>query len=56
MKKSKKEKPRPRFYCAKCGLLWVSCKTECIKCDIPGEPLNEGAEKLIRKMIDDKVV
>lgn len=49
MKKSKKAKPRPRFVCEKCGMLWVSCEPVCILCGVIGKPLNEGAEKLIRK-------
>lgn len=52
MKKSKKEKPRPRFWCEKCGAMWVSSEKkyiDCLKCGIPGTPLNEGAEKVIKK-------
>lgn len=55
MKKSKKDKPRPRFYCAKCGLRWVSCEPLCVICRVSGEPLNEGAEKLIKKTFADNV-
>jgi len=53
MKKSKKEKPRPRCFCEKCGQVWVSSEkkyTECICCEIPAKPLNEGAEKLLNKL------
>lgn len=53
MKKSKKEKPRPRWYCIKCGMVWVSGEkkyVECILCGIAGEPLNEGADKILNKL------
>lgn len=56
MKKSKKDKPRPRWHCEKCDMYWVSCDPVCIICDRHAKPLNEDAEKLIRKMIDDKIV
>ena len=32
--------------------MWVSSEKkymECIRCEIPGTPLNEGAEKMLRK-------
>lgn len=50
MKKSKKMKPRPRWLCGKCGMLWVNCEPVCIICGVTGKPLNEGAEKLIAKL------
>lgn len=53
MKKSKKEKPRPRWYCERCGMLWVSCEPVCILCGIGGKPLNEGAEKILKKVRSD---
>ena len=49
MKKSKKEKPRPRFVCERCGMLWVSCEQVCVICGITGKPLNEGATKILNK-------
>lgn len=49
MKKSKKEKPRPRFLCEKCGMLWVNCDPVCILCKTIGTPLNESADKVIKK-------
>ena len=49
MKKSKKEKLRPRFVCERCGAMWVSHKDICIICDIVGAPLNADAEKVIEK-------
>jgi hypothetical protein len=52
MKKSKKDKPRPRWYCEKCGMMWVSAEKkyiDCILCGTAGEPLNESAEKMLRK-------
>lgn len=45
----KTPKTRPRFKCAHCGLLWVSLEPKCMICKTLGEPLNEGAEKLIKK-------
>lgn len=59
MKKSKKDKPRPRWYCTKCGSIWVSAEKkyiDCILCGTAGEPLNESAEKMIRKTNDEKIV
>ena len=50
MKNSKKNKPRPRWLCGKCGMLWVNCEPVCIICGVVGKPLNEGAEKLIAKL------
>lgn len=49
MKQSKKNKPRPKFICLKCKLSWVSCEPICMLCKTFGEPLNEEAEKLLRK-------
>lgn len=49
MSKKKKSQPRPRFVCRKCGMLWVCCDPVCILCGVPGEPLNEGAEKVLTK-------
>jgi rubrerythrin len=49
MKKSKKNTPRPRWHCRKCGMLWVNHDPVCIICKIPGTPLNEGAEKVLNK-------
>ena len=57
MKKSKKGKPRPCFRCETCGALWVTGEkkyTDCLRCKMPGKPLNEGAEKLLRKKADDE--
>jgi hypothetical protein len=56
MKKSKRIKPRPCWKCEKCGMRWVNCDPVCIICGIPGRALNEGAEKLIRKMNDENIV
>ena len=59
MKKSKKEKPRPRWYCERCGQMWVSSEKkymECICCEIPGTPLNEGAEKILKKASNDEEI
>ena len=53
MKKSKKEKPRPRWCCEKCGMVWVNCEPICILCRIEGKPLNEGAEKILKKVRSD---
>lgn len=47
--KSKKNKPRPRWLCPKCGMYWVNCEPICIICDIYGKPMNEGAEKIMSK-------
>lgn len=55
MKKSKKNTPRlragtrPRWFCGKCGMLWVNCEPICIICGVVGKPLNEGAEKILNK-------
>lgn len=49
MKKSKKNTPRPRWYCPKCKMLWVNCEPVCIICGVYGTALNESAEKLLRK-------
>lgn len=56
MKKSKKNSPRPRWQCKKCGAVWVSCGPVCIICGSVGIPLNGGAEKLIRKMDNESIV
>ena len=54
MSKKKKNQPRPRFKCYRCGLLWVSDSDPiCWLCHIPGTPLNEGAEKIIKKRSED---
>lgn len=53
MKKSKKAKPRPRWHCEKCDMYWVSCDPVCIICDRYGKPLNEGAEKILKKVRSD---
>jgi hypothetical protein len=49
MSKKKKNQARPRFFCRACGLMWVSCEPMCVICKVHGEPLNEGAEKVLRK-------
>ena len=49
MSKKKKNQPRPRWQCPRCKMLWVNCEPVCIICKIAGTPLNEGAEKLLRK-------
>lgn len=50
-------KMRPRFLCPLRGHLWVSeHETSCIICDVVGEPLNEGAEKLIRRLEEGKSI
>lgn len=49
MSKKKKNQPRPRFVCRKCGMLWVNCDPVCILCKVFGEPQNESAEKIQRK-------
>ena len=59
MKKSKKDKPRPRWCCTKCGMMWVSAEKkyiDCIICGIAGEPLNESAEKLLKKARNDEKI
>ena len=59
MKKSKKDKPRPRWYCEKCGMMWVSAEKkyiDCILCRTAGEPLNESAEKLLKKARNDEKI
>ena len=56
MKNSKKSKPRPRWQCPKCGSVWVSGEKkyiDCVVCDIAGTPLNEGAEKILKKVRSD---
>lgn len=45
----KNPKPRPRFHCPICGIRWVSLEPKCMICKTLGVPLNEGAEKLIKK-------
>lgn len=45
----KSPKPRPVFHCPKCGIRWVSLEPKCMICKRIGEPLNEGAKKLIQK-------
>jgi hypothetical protein len=49
MKKSKKNTPRPRWHCDKCGLLWVSCEPDCIICGVRATPLSDSADKIIEK-------
>lgn len=51
-------KPRPRFRCPKCGQVWVSDhEPVCIICDeAVGEALNEGAEKLLKKLREGKSI
>lgn len=49
MKKSKKNKPRPRWFCGKCGMLWVNCEPVCIICGAYGTALNESAEKIMKR-------
>lgn len=56
MKKSKKNKPRPAWTCAKCKLYWVSCSETCVICKSTGIPQNEGAEKIRRKNADEKIL
>lgn len=46
---SKKEQARPRFRCPNCGVIWVYHETICIVCKTRGIPLNDRAERLIRK-------
>ena len=55
--KANNRKMRPRFLCPLRGHLWVSEHvSSCIICDVVGEPLNEGAEKLIRKREEGKSI
>lgn len=56
MSKKKKNQPRPRWYCPKCGMLWVNHEPICIICHICGTALNESAEKVLRKINDEKNV
>ena len=53
MKNSKKSKPRPRWCCEKCGMVWVNCEPIRILCRVAGKPLNEGAEKILKKVRND---
>lgn len=55
MSKKKKNQARPRWKCRHCGLLWVSCEPMCIICRVHGEPLNESAEKVLRKVKKESV-
>lgn len=49
MSKSK-EQERPRFVCKKCGSAWVYHEPYCIICKVIGTPLNERAERIVRKV------
>lgn len=49
MKKSKKNTPRPKWTCGKCKIYWISCAETCVICKSLGMPLNESAEKILRK-------
>lgn len=52
MKKSKKEKLRPKFKCPECGTEWVSINlVYCMACGKAPQsiPMNEGAEKMINR-------
>lgn len=52
--KNLNDKPRPCFICPRCGQRWVKDGIEyddvmCISCGVPGEGLNDGAKKLLKK-------
>ena len=49
MSKNKKSKARPRFACPRCKLAWVSCDPVCLICRELANPINEGAEKILKK-------
>lgn len=53
MSKTKKNQPRPRWVCKRCGVLWVSCSHTCIVCGGVGTALNDSAEKIIQKRSED---
>ena len=55
-KNKNKDTVRAKFICNKCGASWVYHEPICPICKIMGNPMNNRAERIIRKYLNQQSV